>query len=133
MNASKQEAPVLNWKTINDSFESVATTLYVNIKAIRDLMRTDAFEQVSTTETYDSTEKALQVLSTKYLDRLNGLQGGHANRTGTVRVEELHEYMYYSQQYHELRIDIAATATQLSKILINLREQHITQEQVDAQ
>ena len=133
MNASKQEAPVLNWKTINDSFESVATTLYVNIKAIRDLMRTDAFEQVSTTETYDSTEKALQVLSTKYLDRLNGLQGGHANRTGTVSVEELHEYMYYAQQYHELRIDIAATATQLSKILINLREQYIAQEQADAE
>ena len=133
MNTGKQEAPVLNWKTINDSFEGVATTLYVNIKAIRDLMRTDAFEEVSSTETYASTEKTLQVLSTKYLDRLNGLNGGHKDKTGLVKVEELHEYMYYSQQYHELRIDIAAAATQLSKILINLREQFTTQEQVDAQ
>lgn len=132
MKPNKPEAPVLDWKTITDSFESVATTLYVNIKAIRNLMRTDQFESLSETETYASTDETLRVLSTKYLSRLKGLQDGHINKTGVVSVEELHEYMYYSQQYHELRIDITAAATQLAKILVNLHEQSLAQEQVNA-
>lgn len=132
MKPNKSEAPVLKWETITESFESVATTLYVNIKSIRNLMQTDQFEQLSETDTYASTEETLRVLSTKYLSRLKGLQDGHINKTGVVSVEELHEYMYYSQQYHELRIDIAAAATQLAKILVNLHEQSLPQEQVNA-
>lgn len=132
MKPNKPETPVLDWKTITDSFEGVATTLFVNIKTIRNLMQTDQFESLSETETYASTEETLRVLSTKYLSRLKGLQDGHINKTGVVSVEELHEYMYYSQQYHELRIDIAAAATQLAKILVNLHEQSLPQEQVNA-
>jgi hypothetical protein len=119
--------PRQTWNDVEAARQSVATTLFVNIKAIRDLMVTDAFEMVANSETFVSTEKTLKLLSERYLDRLKALQGGHANKTGNIATAELHEYMYYMQQYHDLNIDIAGAATQLSKILINLREQVVTQ------
>ena len=113
------------WEQVEASRVSAAKTLYVNIKSIRGLMTTDIFSEVATTETFESTRSTLELLSTKYLDRIKALAGGHAAKKGPVGTEELHEFMYYMQQYHDLTIDIAAAATQLSKVLINLREQLI--------
>jgi hypothetical protein len=112
------------WETLRSSRENVAITLLTNIKAIKGLLETDAFNEFRGTEVYEKATVSFTTLNTDYTARLQTLATQHAAFTGPVTIEDTHKYMYFAQQYSTLLTDITSTAVGFAKILVNLKEKH---------
>lgn len=112
------------WELLNSSKENVATTLLANIKAIKGLLETDAFDEFKGTDVYEKASSTFAKLNNEYTARLQTLAKQHSVYTGPVSIEDTHKYMYFAQQYSTLLTDITSTAVGFAKILVNLKEKY---------
>lgn len=118
-----------NWEQLNTSKENVAVTLLTNLKAIKGLLETDAFDEFKGSEVYVKASEVFHKLTNEYSARLQTLATQHTPLNGPVAVEDMHKYMYFAQQYHTLLTDISSTAVGFAKILVNLKESYISKEE----
>lgn len=118
-----QNGKKFNWEDIVTEKTNVTITLLRNVKAIKGLLETDAFQELQGTPIYEEATTVFHRLTQEYHMRLLALEAGHSSKQGDVQVEETHEYLYFAQQYHTLHTDVASTAIAFSKILINLKTQ----------
>lgn len=110
------------WEDINSLKENVATTLLINIKAIKGLLETEGLDMIADTLTMTQIVKALGKMSTEYTGRLRTLSATHATLTGLVPIEKNVEYLFFSQEYHNLHTDILTMVTGLTRVLVTVQE-----------
>ena len=118
-----------DWQDIVQAKNALLKSLAINLKAIKGVLETDAFNDVlesdEDTKVMEEAITALKNLGETTVVKVESLLQGHSDKKGKVDVGDLHIYMFYAQQYHNLHHDLTAKCIALTKVLINLKERNL--------